>query len=359
MKMRSFFKPFALACLAALTLCTAGCAAAPSPTPEVPPAPSPTLYLRIERVTPAPTPSPTPVPDALTALGGVYTFAWISDPQHYSEAYPEIFETMTRFLKEERARLNLAYVVHTGDMVQDYDVSAQWDAAEAAMRALADIPHGVLAGNHDVGKSRRDFSEFNARFGGEAMEAAPYCGGIYKGGMGHYDLIDAGNTGYVFAYMGYQPDDAAVRWLASVFDQYPERVGVLCVHDYFRTDLSLYDSGKALQKNVLAKCPNVYLVLCGHRYNVAAVPVAFDDDGDGTEERTVYQMIANYQAAGSEGGSGYMRFLQIDEAAGVLRAYSYSPYTEDYRYWDEPGTENEKYPVDPANEEIMLPLPWA
>ena len=52
-------------------------------------------------------------------------------------------------------------------------------------------------------------------------------------------------------------------------------------------------------------------------------------------------------------------FLQIDEAAGELRAYSYSPYLEDYRYWDEPGTENEKYPVDPANEEITLPLPWA
>ena len=51
--------------------------------------------------------------------------------------------------------------------------------------------------------------------------------------------------------------------------------------------------------------------------------------------------------------------MQIDEAAGELRAYSYSPYLEDYRYWDEPGTENEKYPVDPANEEITLPLPWA
>ena len=117
--------------------------------------------------------------------------------------------------------------------------------------------------------------------------------------------------------------------------------------------------GRALQKAVLAQCPNVYLVLSGHRYNVAAVPVSFDDDGDGTADRTVYQMIANYQAAGSEGGSGYMRFLQIDEAAGELRAYSYSPYLEDYRYWDEPGTENEKSPVDPANEEITLPLPWA
>lgn len=218
---------------------------------------------------------------------------------------------MTRFLQKERERLNLAYVVHTGDMVQDRGAPEQWDAAEAAMRMLADIPHGVLAGNHDVGTSRRDFSEFNAHFGGAHMEDKPYCGGIYEGGMGHYDLIDAGDTRFVFAYMGYQPDEAAIRWLTSVFNQYPERVGVLAVHDYFKTDLSLYDSGRALQKAVLAQCPNVYLVLSGHRYNVAAVPVSFDDDGDGTAERTVYQMIANYQAAGSEGGSGYMRFCRL------------------------------------------------
>ena len=350
-------KPFrSIIVLLWLAFCAAGCAAAPAAAPQTP---SPAPYLKIERITPAPTPSPTPVPDALTAGEGVYTFAWISDPQHYSESHPEIFCAMTRFLQKERERLNLAYVVHTGDMVQDRGAPEQWDAAEAAMRMLADIPHGVLAGNHDVGTSRRDFSEFNARFGGAHMEGKPYCGGIYEGGMGHYDLIDAGDTRFVFAYMGYQPDEAAIRWLTSVFNQYPERVGVLAVHDYFKTDLSLYDSGRALQKAVLAQCPNVYLVLSGHRYNVAAVPVSFDDDGDGTADRTVYQMIANYQAAGSEGGSGYMRFLQIDEAAGELRAYSYSPYLEDYRYWDEPGTENEKYPVDPANEEITLPLPWA
>ena len=351
-------KPFrSIIVLLWLAFCAAGCAAAPAAAPQR----SPRGFKSSTPASsaPAPTPSPTPVPDALTAGEGVYTFAWISDPQHYSESHPEIFCAMTRFLQKERERLNLAYVVHTGDMVQDRGAPEQWDAAEAAMRMLADIPHGVLAGNHDVGTSRRDFSEFNAHFGGAHMEDKPYCGGIYEGGMGHYDLIDAGDTRFVFAYMGYQPDEAAIRWLTSVFNQYPERVGVLAVHDYFKTDLSLYDSGRALQKAVLAQCPNVYLVLSGHRYNVAAVPVSFDDDGDGTAERTVYQMIANYQAAGSEGGSGYMRFLQIDEAAGELRAYSYSPYLEDYRYWDEPGTENEKYPVDPANEEITLPLPWA
>ena len=351
-------KPFrSIIVLLWLAFCAAGCAAAPAAAPQR----SPRGFKSSTPASsaPAPTPSPTPVPDALTAGEGVYTFAWISDPQHYSESHPEIFCAMTRFLQKERERLNLAYVVHTGDMVQDRGAPEQWDAAEAAMRMLADIPHGVLAGNHDVGTSRRDFSEFNAHFGGAHMEDKPYCGGIYEGGMGHYDLIDAGDTRFVFAYMGSQPDEAAIRWLTSVFNQYPERVGVLAVHDYFKTDLSLYDSGRALQKAVLAQCPNVYLVLSGHRYNVAAVPVSFDDDGDGTAERTVYQMIANYQAAGSEGGSGYMRFLQIDEAAGELRAYSYSPYLEDYRYWDEPGTENEKYPVDPANEEITLPLPWA
>ena len=43
------------------------------------------------------------------------------------------------------------------------------------------------------------------------------------------------------------------------------------------------------------------------------------------QDRTVYQMMGNYQAAGQEGGSGYMRFLQVDEGEGVIRSIAIPP----------------------------------
>ena len=76
--------------------------------------------------------------------------------------------------------------------------------------------------------------------------------------------------------------------------------------------------------------------------------MTLDDDGDGQEDRTVYQIIANYQREGDLGGSGYIRFLRIDEEAGLLRMYSYSPVLDDFNYYDDGSW----------LEEAVLPLPW-
>jgi len=305
-----------------------------------------------------PVPTPTPVPDALSARPGTYTIAWLSDTQYYSRKWPETFYTMTAFLRDEAARMDLRYFVHTGDLVNNYDAEDQWVVAVRAMASLTRIPGGVLAGNHDVHGTKAEYSNFRAYFGENQFSFKPCYGESYEDNRGHYDLWAAGDTSYVFVYMGYAPDQACIDWVRSVFDRFPERVGVLCLHDYFKTDLSLSEDGQRFYKQVVAKCPNVYMVLCGHRYNIAAVPTAFDDDGDGERERTVYQLIGNYQAAGKEGGSGYMRFIQIDEQKGEMRIYSYSPLLDDYVYYDDVAHQEEDYAADPTDEYTCLPLPW-
>ncbi|MDR0839932.1 MAG: metallophosphoesterase [Christensenellaceae bacterium] len=334
-----------IACLVGLC----GCAAAPASLPSVTPLPlSPVA-------TPAP---PTPTPDALSAQGGVYTFAWISDTQYYSRSYPEIYAAMTAFLRDNAKRLNLAYILHTGDLVNNYDQEEQWLAAVRAMSSLARLPYGVLAGNHDVHHDDANYTNFSAYFGEAQFAGRPWYGGSYQNNRGHYDLIDADGTQYIFVFMGYAPDAKALAWLRATFAQYPNRVGVLCLHDYLDTDLSLLPTGAQIYEKVVRRSPNLYMVLCGHRYNVGCVPAAFDDDGDGAIDRTVYQMIGNYQAAGDTGGGGYMRFLQIDEQEGVIRTYSYSPVAEDYTYFDTPEAQAEKYTADPANESAVYPIPW-
>lgn len=341
-----------LALLALLTACSApaGPAAiqvAITPPPTLAPTPRPT-----------PPPTPTPKPDPLTAPAGAYTIAWLSDTQYYSEKWPDIFYAMTAFLRDEARRMNLQYFVHTGDLVNSYKKEEQWAVAVRAMASLARLPGGVLAGNHDVHHDDADYKTYSAYFGEKEASLRPCYGESYENNRGHYDLWEAGGTQYLFVYMGYAPDRDCLAWVRSVFDRFPDRVGVLCLHDYFKTNLTRSDDGERFYDQVVSQCPNLYMVLCGHRYNIACVQDQFDDDGDGVPERTVYQMIGNYQAAGQEGGGGYMRFLQIDEAAGRMRVYSYSPVKDDYRYYDEPGAQDEKYAADPAREYEELPLPW-
>lgn len=315
--------------------------------------PEPTLPPTFE-----PTPFPTREPDALSAGEGVYTIAWLSDTQHYSKKYPGAYFAMTHFLSSERERLKLAYIVHTGDLVHNYNKEEQWQIADEAQRLIDDIPNGVCAGNHDVHYKDANYKFFSRYFGAQRYEGKAWYGANYRDNRGHYDLIDAGSSSYIFVYMGYGVDSSCIKWINAVLAEHRDRIGVLCTHDYFKTDLERSDTGEELFNKVVKENPNLYMVMCGHRYNEACVPASFDDDGDGQDERTVYQIINNYQAA-SRGGSGYMRFLQVDEARGEIRVFSYSPATGDYNYYDEPETQNEKYAADPAGEEYVLRIPWS
>lgn len=280
----------------------------------------------------------TPAPQANAAK---YTIAWISDTQRYSASYKETFPVMTKYLRDERTRLNLGYVAMTGDIVKNGANGAQWQTAKAALDLLDPVPYGVLAGNHDR-NGRSVYTNYTANFGEGEFSAKAYYGGSYKDNVGHYDLIRMGSTDFIFVYMSYQPDAAMIEWANSVFQKYPGRVGALCVHDYFDSSARLGGMGKTLQREVVAANKNVYMVLCGHRYTTACVPASFDDDGDGAKERTVYQCIANYQTL-ERGGQGYIRFIEIDEARAKLRFYTYSPLLGAFRK---------------TSKDEELPLPW-
>ena len=321
-----------------------GCKDLPSATPEPLATPSPTPYsvIKIEPLNPTPTPEP------LYPEEGIYTIAWLSDTQYYSRSFPETFLTMTAFLRDNRSALKLGYVVHTGDIVHNYNKDAEWEIAAKAMAALRDIPHGVLAGNHDVGTSKKNYRYFSQYFGDNYTRSFPWYGGGYEENRGHYDLITMGNTDYLFVYMGYAPNSACIEWLNETFAAYPNRVGILCLHEYLDSDMTLKSIGETLQKKVVEKNPNLYLVLSGHRYAVDHLITRFDDDDDGNPDRTVYEMISNYQAFGDFGGDGYLRFLQIDEGEGTLTALSYSPVLSDYSMFD--GAQQQ--------EAFTLPLPW-
>ena len=296
-------------------------------------------------------------PKRYTAEDGIYTIAWISDPQHYSKMFPETYYAMTSFLHDHREEMNLAYIIHTGDLVHNTDRDSEWDVADTAQAMIDDIPNGVLAGNHDV-LDPIGYQTFCARFGEKRYQDKPWYGGSFENNRGHYDLLTIGETDYLFVYMGYGPTDRAYKWVRSAFSQYPDRVGILCLHDYYTKTQTLSNAGKKWYSSVVKQSPNLYMVLCGHKYGAYCFPESFDDDGDGKKERTVYQMLFNYQASLRDGGGGYLRLIQINEADGTMHVMTYSPVFDDFNRFDDPNNREEYYPFDEKNEEFTLPLPW-
>ncbi len=311
----------------------------------------------------APTDTPAPK-ERYAAAEGVETVAWMTDTQHYAnhqakENVPDIYPIMTGFLRDKAEQMHLVYVVHTGDLVHVNDSEENWKVARDAMDLLEGIPNGVLAGNHDMEPSKGGYKNYWKYFGEKRYDQQPCYGESYENNRGHYDLVTISGRNYIFVYMSHAPDKKAVRFIVSSFQKHPDRVGILCLHDFITTEGTLSEAGEQLREQVVAKCPNVYMVLCGHRYGLYTLEDAFDDDGDGVKERTVYEIMMNYQAAGKQGGGGYLRLMQFDEQAHEIRCINYSPYLDDYDWLDDPSHKENRYEMDEKSESFTLKMPWA
>ncbi|AEG43896.1 lamin tail domain-containing protein [Isoptericola variabilis] len=281
-------------------------------------------------------------PDATPRSEYDFTIAWESDTQYYNDNQgqpgdPENpsgwyahQQAIHRFLLDQRDELNLQYLVHTGDIVDDWDQPHQWANADAAYRALdeAGLPYGVLAGNHDVGGARVDYSNYSQFFGADRFEGNPWYGGQLQDNRGHYDLISVNGVDLLMLYMGWGPGDEQIDWMNEVIARYPERKVWINLHEYMLTTGGLGPIPQRILDEVIAPNPNVVMVSSGHYHDAYTRTDEFDDDGDGVADRTVYSMLFDYQGL-PEGGLGYLRLLHFDNTGGadgtgriVVRTYS-------------------------------------
>ncbi|MFC0197138.1 cell wall protein, partial [Microbacterium arthrosphaerae] len=268
-----------------------------------------------------------------------FTVGVESDTQYYNETegyYPHQL-AIHEFLLAQRENLNLQYLIHNGDIVNVHTQPHQWANADAAYRMLDDasLPYGVLAGNHDVGGFAADYTQYSQFFGEARFAGNPWYGGSYKDNRGHYDLVSVGGVDFLFLYMGWPtPNDEAsntedIAWMNEVIRQHPERKVWLNLHEYMLTTGGLGPFPQRVFDEVVATNPNVFAVSSGHYHDAYTRTDDFDDDGDGTADRTVYSMLFDYQGL-PEGGQGYLRLAHFDNDGGRIVLRTYSPSLDDF-----------------------------
>ncbi|MCY7857618.1 metallophosphoesterase [Bacillus sonorensis] len=264
-----------------------------------------------------------------------YTFIWMSDTQYYAESYPHIFEKQVKWIAEQKDRLNIQYVFHTGDIVDEADQPVQWKRADQYMKVLDkhQVPYGVLAGNHDVSHKDRSYVSYGKYFGEKRFKDKPFYGGSFLNNKGHYDLISSGGNDYIMLYMGWGIGTKELRWLDEVLKKYPDRKAILSFHEFLLVSGSRSPIGDRIFEHVIKPNQNVIAVLSGHYHSSNLKVDKLDDDGDGRPDRNVYQMLADYQG-GPEGGQGYLRIFQVDPKRDTIHVKTYSPYLDDYHFYD-------------------------
>ena len=266
-----------------------------------------------------------------------FSIAWITDTQYYMEQYTWQIDAMTDWIIANRDELNIQYVTHTGDIVDEWDEEYQWINASNYLKKLEDkgIPYGVLAGNHDVAHGAEKYDSYWQYFGEDRYNGNIWYGGSYKNNLGHYDLITVDGVEIIFVYMSWDMYYPELNWINGVLAEYSDRLAIIALHPGLNASAVQSYHGNLIMGEVAAKNKNVIAVINGHYHGSSLNFVGYDDDGDGIDDRVVYQICTDYQSA-PEGGSGYIKMLYFDLANGKIYINSYSPSLDDYNYYDMP-----------------------
>jgi hypothetical protein len=265
-----------------------------------------------------------------------FTFAWESDTQYYNANYDndgfyQHQKNIHDFLLNNREKMNIQYMFHTGDIVDNADIADQWTRADEQYSLLdkAKLPYGVLAGNHDVDHKTEDYTNYSKYFGESRYSSNPWYGGSYKDNRCHYDLMSAGGTDFVMLYCGWGVGDDEIDWMNQVLASYPNRVAILDFHEYLLASGGLGLIPQEVYKRVVVPNANVKMVMSGHYHSAQKTVSTIDMDGDGTADRNVVNLLFDYQGM-EEGGMGFLRLFHFNMEAGQMEVRTYSPSIDKY-----------------------------
>ncbi|MFT8318071.1 MAG: metallophosphoesterase [Sporolactobacillus sp.] len=253
-----------------------------------------------------------------------FTFGVLPDTQFYSRSHPDIFKKMNLWFVKNKQALNLQYIFHLGDIVNNFDQPYQWKTADRSMRILdqAMLPYGIITGNHDVGYAA-DYRPFYRYFSESRYRWNPWYGGSYKNNKGHFDLVDVDGKKYIMVAMGWGISGDEVAWMNDVLRLYSDRTAILYVHDYLNGQAQRTLQGQMLFNRVVRPNPNVKIVMNGHCYGAARKIDAIDDNLDGKPDRKVMQILSDYQSV--KGGQGYIRVIGFDLKHDKVYVRTFSP----------------------------------
>jgi len=275
------------------------------------------------------------------APGADFTLATLPDTQFYAENLSNngraaTFHAQTQWLVDNRDALNLAFVSHMGDIVQNGDaVPAEWTVADESMKRIENqvatlraygIPWGAAPGNHDqtsIGNAGGANVFFNNLFGASRFAGRSYWGGneSLTNNNNNYQLFSASGLDFIILHLEYDARavssyQAILDWADAVMKAFPNRRAIVTSHWIVNTGnpASFSTQGQAIYDN-LKDNPNFFLMLCGH--------VAGEGQRSDTfQGRTVHSVLQDYQGR-TNGGDGWLRYFTFSPANNTINAKTY------------------------------------
>ncbi|MEM0465327.1 MAG: metallophosphoesterase [Candidatus Pacearchaeota archaeon] len=259
-----------------------------------------------------------------------FTIIVLPDTQKYSKDYPEIFTNQTKWIVENKDRLNIKFVIHEGDIIDNSAEIRQWDNANSSISILEknNIPFSLIPGNHDS-NNKKNYTYYDLYFPKSRFESKNWFLGNYDNYKNNYALLKINNQNYLFLNLDFCPNESVINWANEILKNYSEYRIILTTHAYLdnnelpKRNSHVCGSTEYLWNNLIKKQKNLQIVLSGH---VHAERRRVDLN---EYNKSVYQILANYQNM-EKGGSGYLRIMTFTKDNKVY-VKTYSPYLNNYK----------------------------
>ena len=272
----------------------------------------------------------------LVVLPDTQFYSRYSDAQFVPRYGTDPYRVQTEWLAEHRDELNVPFVAHLGDVVDQVGVPAQWAVADDAMSTLeeAGLPYSILPGNHDVLDSSDDRYDTSYDLAAEpylqhfpasrATSQASVDSGTDPTGLSQFQVFEAEGQQFLVLALGWRSSDATLAWADQVLAEHPTLPTILTSHQIIDVDndgVTAKDTeyGDRLWRDLIAPNDQVFLTLNGH-FHGATRQVRVNDAG-----HDVTQVLMDYQMA-YEGGNGYLGLFEFDLTAGTIQVQTASPW---------------------------------
>ena len=275
-----------------------------------------------------------------------FTIVLFPDTQNEVQSYPNVWESIPRWVANNKTPQNIRAVIGLGDVTNEH-TGIEFQEAVKGWNIIdnAGLPYIPVIGNHDYNSMHsRAATTWNDYLGVNRFSPKSWYGGAYNNSTENYWIkFNIGSHKYLILALEFFPRIEALHWAQSIISANTDREVIVATHGYLNGNGARTRHGDAwgpdengsdgqqIWDNLIKLDSNIFLTVCGHQ--IGGPTSAYSRD-TGIAGNTVNQLFINHQNE-KNGGNGYMGLLKFQPSTGTIDVTTYSAYLNAY---DSTGT---------------------